>query len=105
MNNKVKSFTLSEMLVVMVITVIIVGIAFTVLNLVRKQINFIETNFSKTTELALCKQQLWQDFNQHSQIWFNAKEQTLMLTSELDTINYSFSKEYLLRQKDTIKTK
>lgn len=42
MNNKVKSFTLSELLVVMIITAIVVGMAFSVLRLVQKQIHTIQ---------------------------------------------------------------
>ncbi|TEB40727.1 hypothetical protein D0809_29130, partial [Flavobacterium circumlabens] len=36
---KVKSFTLSELLIVMIITAIVVGMAFSVLRLVQKQIH------------------------------------------------------------------
>lgn len=100
---KVKSFTLSEMLVVMVITVIIVGVAFSVLSLVQKQIRGIERNFQKTTELSLLEQRLWQDFNEHNFIKYN--NQKLVLKSEKDTITYTFDQEFILRNLDTIPLK
>lgn len=100
---KIKSFTLSELLVVMVITAIVVGIAFSVLNLVQKQIRGIQKNYAKTTELALLEQHLWQDFNLHYNAIYN--EQKLLLFSDTDTITYSFNTDYTLRNTDTIPLK
>ena len=100
---KVKSFTLSEMLVVMIITVIVVGIAFSVLSLVQKQIRGIEKNFQKTTELSLLEQQLWQDFNEHNFADYDGKK--LIILSDIDTVSYIFSPEYTLRNTDTIPLK
>lgn len=100
---KIKSFTLSELLVVMIITAIVVGIAFSVLNLVNKQIRGIEKNFSKNTELSLFEQQLWQDFNLHNKVWYS--NNTITFTSDIDTTAYIFNPEYILKNKDTIKIK
>lgn len=105
MNNKVKSFTLSELLVVMIITAIVVGMAFSVLRLVQKQIHTIQKNYDKSTDLSLFEQRLWQDFNEYSQIQFDEKENKLVLQSEMDTIAYSFQNDFILRNNDTIKLK
>jgi len=100
---KVQSFTLSEMLVVMVITVIVVGLAFSVLNLVQKQIRTIEKNYHRTTELSLLEQRLWQDFNQHNSIEY--KENKIKLIADLDTVYYTFMDNFTLRNSDTIPLK
>ena len=103
-HNKVKSFTLSEMLVVMIITTIVVGIAFSVLSLVQRQIRVVGNNFETTTTLSLFEQRLWQDFNQHGSIL--ATEKKIVLTSVKDTVVYNFEPEYILRNStDTIKLK
>lgn len=102
-NHKIKSFTLPELLVVMIITAIVVGMAFSVLRLVQKQIHAIETNFEKTSNLALFEQKLWQDFNEMNTIQCNATENSLLMQSEMDTIMYSFREKYTLRNTDTIK--
>lgn len=102
-NLKIKSFTLPELLVVMILTAIVVGMAFSVLRLVQKQISIIETNFEKTNSLALFEQRLWQDFNEMNRIQFNAKESSLIMESEMDTVVYSFEENYVLRNTDTIK--
>lgn len=100
---KLKSFTLSELLVVMIITVIVVGIAFSVLTMVQKQIHSIEKNFQKTTELSLFEQRLWQDFNHHNIAVYSNNR--IVLTSDIDTVSYSFEEGYTLRNTDTIPVK
>ena len=105
MNSKIKSFTLSELLVAMIITVIVVGLAFSVLNLVRRQIFVIEKNYNRTTELAFFKQRIWLDFNKNRGVIYNPVDNQIILQSELDTISYSFKGDFVLRNKDTLKTK
>lgn len=102
---KLKSFTLAELIVVMIITAIVVGMAFSVLRIVQKQIHRIQANFDKTSTLALFEQKLWQDFNEPHSIIYNNSEQSLILISEIDTIHYSFQEKFTMRNQDTIKLK
>lgn len=102
---KLKSFTLAELLVVMIITAIVVGMAFSVLRLVQKQIHTIQTNFEKTSTLVLFEQKLWQDFNEPHKILYNDQKQILLMTSEVDTVTYSFQEKFTMRNLDTIKLK
>lgn len=99
---KLKSFTLSELIVVMIITAIVVGMAFSVLRIVQKQIHKIQSNFEKTSTLALFEQKLWQDFNETHDVIYHNETQSLVLTSELDTIHYFFHEKYTIRNRDTI---
>lgn len=100
---KLKSFTLSEMIVVMIITAIVVGMAFSVLRIVQKQIHTIQNNFEKTSILTLFEQKLWQDFNEPHIIVYDSAKQLLIMTSEIDTTTYSFQDNFSLRNRDTIK--
>lgn len=102
---KLKSFTLAELLVVMIITAIVVGMAFSVLRLVQKQISAIQRNLDKTSTLALFEQKIWQDFNEPHAIIYDDARQILVMTSDIDTVVYSFQKQYSLRNQDTIKLK
>ena len=102
---KTPSFTLPELLVVMITTAIVVGMAFSVLRLVQNQIHAIQTNFEKTSTLALFEQQLWQDFNDKNEIQFHETENSLLMASEMDTVVYLFQENYILRNTDTIKLK
>jgi type II secretory pathway pseudopilin PulG len=102
-NKKVNSFTLSEMLVVMIITAIVVGIAFSILSLVQRNIEKIKNNLNITTELSLFEQRLYTDFNEHNYI---VKENNkLILISDIDTLIYNFKGEFLIRNTDTISLK
>ena len=105
MKTNMKSFTLAELLVVMIITAIVVGMAFSVLRLVQKQIHSIKINYEKSTNLSLFEQKLWQDFNEVTEVKFDKEENKLLLASELDTIQYSFQNHFILRNNDTIKLK
>ena len=44
-HHKVKAFTLSEMLVVLVVASILISMGFLVLNMVRKQVQVIQKNY------------------------------------------------------------
>ncbi|OXB15789.1 PulJ/GspJ family protein [Flavobacterium reichenbachii] len=102
---KLKSFTLSELIVVMIITAIVVGMAFSVLRIVQKQIHAIQTNFEKSSTLALFEQKLWQDFNEQHTVIYENDKQILTMISEIDTITYSFQEKFSMRNLDTIKLK
>ena len=105
MNHKVRSFTLSELLIVMIITVIVVGLAFSVLNLVKKEILAVEKNYTQSTSLSFFKQQIWLDFNKNSVIYFVPQNNQIILKSELDSIYYNFDDRFVLRNNDTLKIK
>lgn len=101
---KLNAFTLSEMLVVLLLTLIVVGLAFSVLELVQKQMWGIQDNYTqKTTENRL-QQALWIDFNSHAQIEYSPVTKHLSLTNELTHTSYSFHEEYMVRDKDTFYT-
>ena len=103
-SKKVNAYTISEILVVLVISSIVISIAFTVLNLVQKQTGAIRKNFSKEQNNILIDRLLWQDFNLHP-VSYNLREDSLIFTNNLETIVYYFSEDYILRQQDTIKVK
>jgi type II secretory pathway pseudopilin PulG len=105
MKNKIKSFTLAELLVVMIITAIVVGIAFSVLRLVQKQIVAIQKNYNKSTSLSLFEQRLWQDFNIYTDLSFDSAKGNLFLKSPLDSVTYTFEDRCVLRNNDTIPLK
>ena len=105
MPDKVKSFTLTELLVVMIITAIVAGIAFTVLRLVQQQVHIIGENFEKSGKLSLFEQRLWQDFNEYRAVKFDKANKILSCASEIDTVVYTFSDGFALRNADTIRLK
>ena len=103
-HKKVDAFTLSEMLVVLVVASLVISMTFMVLNLVQKQVTSIRKNFSTQQQIQLLERLLQQDFNTYT-IRYNQTKDMLELTNEIDTITYIFNDEYVLRQTDTIRVK
>ncbi|WP_190808413.1 type II secretion system protein J [Flagellimonas sp. S3867] len=101
---KVQAFTLSEMLVVLLLTIIVVGLAFSILGLVQKQMFGIQENYEHKTAGNLLRQALWVDFNSHSQIMLSEKTGSIQLSNEMGGMYYSFYEDYIVRDLDTIYT-
>nr|WP_299067293.1 hypothetical protein [uncultured Allomuricauda sp.] len=103
-SKKIAAFTLSEMLVVLLLTIIVVGLAFSVLGLVQGQMWDIQNNYEEKTADNLLQQALWVDFNSHAQVEFSSKAQALSFSNEVDGKAYQFYKGYILRDRDTLYT-
>ena len=98
---KINAFTISELSVVLLLTSIVVGLAFTVLGLVQKQMGAMQVNFNNTLELNKLETELWLDFNRYPSIRFNATENRLLLKNELDSVSYTLSESYIIKEQDT----
>ncbi len=90
------------MVVVIILTSLVVGIAFSVLSLVQKNMFSIKQNFNNNTELSKLEQALWIDFNSYSRITYNAIEDELIFISELDSTSYRFTNNYIIKESDTL---
>lgn len=100
-NKKIQAFTLIEMIVVLILTSIVIGLAFSVLTLVQKHMYSIQNNFTKNTELNKLEQSLWLDFNRYPKISYDELENELQFTSEIDSITYKFKEQYIVKDIDT----
>lgn len=100
LNKKLEAFTISEMLVVLVISGIVISLSLVVLTLVQKQIQSMNKNQEKQSELRLLERALWWDFNKYDLTY---TKQQLTCVSELDTVTYVFSQDHVLRNNDTLK--
>ncbi len=98
--NKLKAFTLAEMLVVLVVASIVISMGFLVLNMVRKQVIVIQKNYHKKQEIQLFETTLIRDFNARN-AFFHKKENTITLRNTIDSIQYTFLDTYITREKDT----
>ncbi len=98
---KIKSFTLSEMIVVLVITSIVVGLAFSILNLAQRQMKGVAENYAGTTQLQLLEQSLWADFHRYQTISYDPGKEELQFKHELDSVHYRFEPDKIIKDKDT----
>lgn len=98
---KISAFTLSEMIVVIILTSIVVGMAFSVLSLVQKHMHSIQNNFNKNTELNKLEQSLWIDFNRYSKVRFEMSQNRLFFYNEMDSTSYDFTGTSIIKERDT----
>ncbi len=98
---KIRAFTLSEMIVVLILTSIVVGMAFSVLTLVQKHMYSIQDNFSKNTELNKLEQSLWLDFNRYSNAKYDELKERLTFNTEIDSTSYQFTNDFIIKDIDT----
>lgn len=104
-NHKIKAFTLSEMIVVLMLTIIVVGLAFSVLNLVQKQMGGMSENYERSTELNLLQQALWVDFGTYSNITFDNNTNVLRFSNEIEYLDYIIEEDWIVRARDTFNLK
>ena len=101
LNRKVKSFTLSEMVVVLILTSIVVGLAFSVLTLVQKQMSAIQLNYQKNLTINKLETALWLDFSNSSKVNYDNLNNELKFSSEVDSTTYKFVDNFIVRGSDT----
>lgn len=89
------------MIIVLILTSLVVGLAFSVLNLVQKHMVAIQNNYHKTHEIGLLETTLWLDFNTYSKITYKAVEDELQFTNEMDTLVYQFRENSIIKGRDT----
>lgn len=99
---KIPGYTLSEVLVVLVVTALVVGIAFTVLRLVVYQLNKIELAYTDRTEMAMFKQRLYIDIERAQSINWNHEDAILKLEDSGESITYAMEENFIVRDDDTI---
>ncbi|WP_299432266.1 prepilin-type N-terminal cleavage/methylation domain-containing protein [uncultured Aquimarina sp.] len=105
--HKIKAFTLTEMMVVIVISAIVVGLAFTVLGIVQNNMRSIENNYDYQSKIQSLEVALTIDFNRYPVAQWNPKDNTLILSSPIQKRMYTFSSDSITNDIDsfTLKTK
>jgi len=100
--HKIAGFTLNEVLIVMVISTIVVGLAYTAINLLTKNVYNIQENYRESDAVLLLEQRLTLDFNRFPTVSYSEFEDKLKFASPLDSIQYAFEEDFILRNTDTI---
>jgi len=104
MHKKVQAFTLSELMVVLVVSSIVVTIAFLALSSVQKQVRNIQYTYEKQQEIQYLERVLFGDLNSYEGVYDDTKER-LFFENAVDSLQYFFLKEVVVRNGDTIPLK
>lgn len=99
---KIAAFTLTEMLLVVAISAIVAGLAFSIVTLFTRNIQLIQNNYNEKVNIQLFEEQLTLDFNRFHNVTYDPALQTLQCKTPIDSIQYTFNDSYLLRSLDTI---
>ena len=102
---KLQAFTLNELLVVLLITSIVIGMGFSVLQLVQRQMHGISGVYKTQTEINLLRQSLWIDFNSYDGVWYDAGKDELVFGNQLQTSRYQWFESYIVKDRDTFHLK
>lgn len=82
-------------------TAIVVGMAFSVLGLVRRQLHGIRGNYERGTELNLLRRALWLDLNRTDAAMYDPGTATLSFDNGQDGPRYRFARDHVARDLDT----
>ena len=99
---KLQGFTLSEMMVVMVLTVVVVGLAFAILTLVQRQMETARKNYQGNTEVNLLRQALWHDMRSFPRTAWTPGQKQLELGFNGTNVTYRFEEAHVIRNGDTL---
>ncbi|MCR8667515.1 prepilin-type N-terminal cleavage/methylation domain-containing protein [Aestuariibaculum sp. M13] len=102
MIKKINGFTLNELVIVLIITSIVVGLAFSILSIVQRHMSAIQKNIIHHTQLDKLEQRLWMDFNRFSTITYDKDNELLIFINELDTLNYEFLDKHVVIGSDSL---
>jgi len=99
---KVRAFAIQEMMVVLAITAIVVGMAFSVLRLVQNQMGNIGDIYEVKLEANKLRQSLWIDFNRYSYAFYDQKKAQLYFSNEIEEKVYTLTENRFATERDTI---
>lgn len=98
MRTKIKAFTLGELLIVLILTVIAVGIAFSVLRLITYQLGTVKSIYKERNMIYHFKQQLRYDFDRAIGLYHDVEDEKIYVYTANDTIGYEFSEKQIFRK-------
>jgi len=106
-SHKIKAFTLTEMMVVIVISAIVVGLAFTILGIVQHNMRSIENNYEYHSQVQSLETALTIDFSKYPNARWNPKDNQLILSSPIEERIYTFYTDSIQNEVETylLKTK
>ncbi|WP_103069715.1 PulJ/GspJ family protein [Aquimarina sediminis] len=92
-NYKIRAFTLTEVMVVIVISAIVAGLAFSVLTVVQNNMRSISENYEYKEQIQSFETALTIDFNKFTSATWDPIENTLEVFSPIDERSYQFFKD------------
>ena len=99
---RIPSFTLSELIVVMVLTGILVTAAFFALNSIQKQVGLLQKAFQLEQDVYLLEREFIHEAGKANMVYDSINKQLRFYSSNRLNKQYSFKKSMLIRDKDSL---
>ena len=96
-NRKTNAFTLSELLLGLLMAVLVVGSAFYALRYIRKQTTIWTAAVDNQTKITTLEARVWEDIYQRARAWGDQKAGLLSFYTALDTVSYQFTGSAITR--------
>ena len=100
--SKIEAFTLSEIIIVLILTSIVVALAFSTLRLVQYQMQGMTSNLNQNAHLNRLETSLYLDFNRYATIEYSNNRNALMFSSPTRRTTYTFRENYVIKEDDTL---
>lgn len=97
---KLKSFTLIEMVIVMIISGIIISIAYFSFFIIAQRFNSFSSSSRSLMEIGTLNNLLAEDFNDAKSV--NVEGDEILVIKDSSSIHYLFEEEYILRQQESL---
>ncbi|PRP65880.1 hypothetical protein [Nonlabens agnitus] len=102
LTSRIPAYTLAELIVVMILTTIVVGLAFSTLRLVQSHMTAIQANYDKKREVGQFNSLIELDFNRFNNITYDKNTDVLTFKNPLDSLNYQFSESKIIMGEQTL---
>ncbi len=99
--HKIKAFTLTEVIVVLAISTIVAGLAFTVLGIVQRNMRSIGDNYEYKTQMQSLETALSIDFNTFPTAIWHPKDDIVKVSSPIDERIYQFYTDSIVTDIET----
>jgi len=101
LTKKIQAFTLTEVMVVIVLSAIVAGLAFSILGIVQKNMRSIESNYQYQSEIQSLEVALTIDLNKYPTANWDALKEELQISSPIDQKSYRFFSDSIVSTTDT----
>lgn len=96
-NRKIKAYSLTELLIAMVIIVLVMGFAFFTLNYLQQKVRVYSNHLLAKLAYTTTERVIWQDIHQHSLAIVDQQQKQFLFSTPVETISYSFTEGSLSR--------
>lgn len=104
-DKKIKAFTLIELVVVIAISSVLAGFAFSVIRLVQKNTSSITKGYEYKSSIQSLELALYADFNNFTTVYWDKNKDELQLKSPIKKETYSFFEDSIILRNQVFKIK